>query len=130
MTIVNYESKLCDLLSFDPAIITVLNRFDIQLGVSDKTVTKVCEEKGIDKAFFTTMLNTFINKDYFPQEILSTFSAAKIIDYLTKTNNYYQYYQIPNIERNFAYLLSKSDANNSSLAIIQKFFFEVFNNFV
>ena len=34
MTIVNYESKLCDLLSFDPAIITVLNRFDIQLGVS------------------------------------------------------------------------------------------------
>ena len=42
MTIVNYESKLCDLLSFDPAIITVLNRFDIQLGVSDKTVTKVC----------------------------------------------------------------------------------------
>ena len=125
MTIVNYESKLCDLLSFDPAIITVLNRFDIQLGVSDKTVTKVCEEKGIDKAFFTTMLNTFINKDYFPQEILSTFSAAKIIDYLTKTNNYYQYYQIPNIERHFAYLLSKSDANNSSLAIIQKFFFEV-----
>lgn len=125
MTIVNYDTKLCDILSTDPSIITVLNRFGILLGVGDKTITKICQEKELDKVFFTTMLNTFINEEYFPQDVLCTFSASKIIDYLTKTNNYYQYVQIPNIERHFSYLIAKSDNQNNSLSIIQKFFFEV-----
>ena len=125
MTIVNYDSKLCDLLSSDPTIVTVFNRFGILLGVGDKTVSRICDDMGIDKAFFTTMLNTFINEEYFPQEMLCTFSATKIIEYLNKTNNYYQYYLIPNIQRHFGYLLAKSDASNKSLHIIQEFFFEV-----
>ncbi|MGM9803373.1 MAG: helix-turn-helix transcriptional regulator [Muribaculaceae bacterium] len=125
MQIVNPDSKLSDLLASDPAIITVLNRFGIMLGVSDKTISKICDDKGIDKAFLTTMLNTYINEDYFPQKMLSQFSANKIIDYLNKTNDYYLYYLIPNIERHLNYLLAKSDSGNSSLAIIQRFFLEV-----
>lgn len=125
MAIVNYDTKLCDILSTDPTIVTVLNRFGILLGVGDKTIYKICQEKKIDKVFFTTMLNTFINDEYFPQDVLCTFSASKIIDYLTKTNNYYQFFQIPNIERHFSYLIAKSSNENNSLSIIQKFFFEV-----
>lgn len=72
MTIVNYDTKLCDILSTDPTIVTVLNRFGILLGVGDKTIYKICQEEKIDKVFFTTMLNTFINDEYFPQDVLCT----------------------------------------------------------
>ncbi len=125
MQIVNIDSKICDLLSNDPTLITVINRFGITLGVGDKSIARICEEKNIDKTFLTTILNTFISEDYFPQEVLSAFSAEQIIGYLNKTNAYYEHYQIPNIERHFNFLIAKSSPENSSLAIIYKFFSEV-----
>ena len=127
MQVVNSESRLCELLVVDPTIITVLNRFGINLGVGDKTIQKVCEENEIDPTFLISILNTFINEDYFPLEVLGSFSAVEIINYLNKTNAYYLHFQIPNIERHFKYLMDKSNENNSSLIFIQQFFFEVRN---
>ncbi len=125
MQIVNIDTKICDLLSNDPTLITVINRFGITLGVGDKTIARICEEKNIDKTFLTTILNTFISEDYFPHEVLSAFSADQIIGYLNKTNAYYEHYNIPNIERHFNFLIANSSNENSTLAIIYKFFNEV-----
>jgi iron-sulfur cluster repair protein YtfE (RIC family) len=125
MSLVNTDTKLCDIVINDPSIVTVLNRFDIALGVGDKTVAKICQEKNLDKDFFTTILNTYINEEYFPEKILSSFSAKKIIDYLNKTNSYYEQFQIPNIESHFHLLISKSDTQNSNLELLRAFFFEV-----
>lgn len=125
MQIVNNDSKLCDLLTNEPTLVAVINRFGITLGVGDKTIARICDEKGIDKDFFTTILNTFINEDYFPDEVLGRYKAAYIVDYLNKTDAYYENYLIPNVERHFNFLMARGNGANSSLSIIYKFFLEV-----
>ncbi len=124
MPLIKGDTKLSDIVLEDPTIATVFYRFDIALGVGDNTVTSICQERNLDETFFTTILNTYISSDYFPEKILSTFKASIIIDYLTQTNAYYEHYQIPNIERHFNFLLQKSDPNNN-LGLMMNFFHEV-----
>lgn len=125
MALFKPENKLCDVVIADPSVITVINRFNISLGVGDKSISAICESKGIDTDFFITILNTFINEDYFPENILKSFKASKIIEYLNKTNAYYEMFQIPNIERHFNSLINKSDSENNNLELMRRFFLEL-----
>lgn len=125
MAVVDNKTRLCDLVLKDPNIITVYNRFGIKLGVEDKSISDVCTELGLDSAFFATILNVYLNEEYFPERILSTFSASTIVGYLKKTNKYYVNYQLPNIERHFNLLIGKSNMANCNLPLIKDFFNEV-----
>ena len=121
------NTKLSNIVIADPTTVTVLNRFGITLGVGDMTVEKICQVKKLDMDFFLTILNTYTDENYFPEKIMATFKAATIVDYLSKTNQYYQQFQLPNIERHFHLLISKSDPGNSNLSLMLKFFIEVKN---
>ena len=125
MTLINQDTKLCDIILQEPSTITVLDRFGISLGVGDARISDACYEHDIDVNFFTTILNTYINENYFPQTALLAFSASKIIDYLAKTNEYYEKNVIPNIERHVAFLISKTPSQNSNLVLMRQFFEEV-----
>ncbi len=127
MALINRDSKLSDIILNDPLTITVLDRFGISLGVGDKSVDDACREHGIDVKFFTAILNTFINENYFPQEALAQFSVAEIVDYLSKTNSYYEMYVLPNIERHFSFLIAKAPSHNNNLVIMKQFFDEMKN---
>ena len=121
MALINAETKLCDVILHVP----VINRFGIILGVGDKSIRTVCEEKNLDCEFFVTILNTFINEDYFPENRLKSFCATQIVDYLTQTNAYYEQFQIPNIERHFNFLINQSDSENNNLELMKQFFDEL-----
>ena len=125
MALINADCKLCDVILNEPSIIPVINRFGIILGVGDKSIRTVCEEKNLDCEFFVTILNTFINEDYFPENRLKSFCATQIVDYLTLTNSYYQQFQIPNIERHVNSLISQSDSDNNNLELMKQFFEEL-----
>lgn len=116
---------MSDVIIEDPSIITVLNRFNIYLGVGDKTVEQVCAEKQLDTDFFLTILNTFSNETYFPEKLLKNFNVKLIINYLNSTNSYYRQFIIPNIENHFNLLLKRSKDNNTNLELLMKFFLEV-----
>lgn len=105
-----------------PSLIPVINRFGIRLGLGDKSVKAICEEYRLDTDFLLTVINTFLNEEYFPEKKLQTFHTSQIIDYLTKTNQYYQRYQIPNIERHLGSFISMSTPGNNTLNLIGKFF--------
>lgn len=118
-------TKLCDVILHEPSVIPVINRFGIILGVGDKSIRTVCEEKNLDCEFFVTILNTFINEDYFPENRLKSFCATQIVNYLTQTNAYYEQFQIPNIERHFNFLINQSDSENNNLELMKQFFDEL-----
>ncbi|HIU39464.1 MAG TPA: helix-turn-helix transcriptional regulator, partial [Candidatus Limisoma intestinavium] len=59
MALVTPETKLCDVIIDEPSVIPVINRFDIELGVGDKTIKTICSEKSIDLNFFLLILNAF-----------------------------------------------------------------------
>lgn len=125
MALINRDSKLCDIILHDPSTITVLDRFGIALGVGDLNVEEACQKHGINVEFFTTILNTFINENYFPQYTMAQFSATEIVDYLIKTNNHYQQNVLPNIERHFSFLIAKAPSHNNNLVIMKQFFNEM-----
>ena len=124
MPLLSAETKLCEPRLGEPTLVPVSNRVGIYLGTGDKSIRTVCEGKGLDCHFFLTILNTFIDEAYFPEKRLQSFCAAQIVDYLTKTNLYYQRFQLPNIERHMNSLIEKSDTDNNNLEWIRKFFIE------
>ncbi len=126
MSIISPESKLADvILMNEPSIVTIINRFGIPLGVGDLSIAGICERHGLDKVFFTTILNTYINPDYFPEKVLSSFRAQTIIDFLATTNAYYEHILIPNVERHFTLLVNRASSQNSKVALMLQFFTEV-----
>lgn len=125
MAIITKDIKLCDIVLNEPTTITVLNRFNIYLGLGDYTVESICNKCNIDINFFTSILNTYINENYFPEELLKSFTLNSIIVYCEKTNNYYQNLLIPNIERHFDALVMRSINGNNNLRLLRNFFDEV-----
>lgn len=114
--------QLSEVVEEHPSLIPVINRFGIRLGLGDKSVRTICEEYRLDTDFLLTMINTFLNEEYFPEKKLQTFHTSQIIDYLTKTNQYYLRYQLPNIERHLGSFISMSAPGNNTLSLIGKFF--------
>ncbi len=129
MPLVYSNMQLSEVVEEHPSLIPVINRFGIRLGLGDKSVKTVCDEYKLDTDFLLTVINTFLNEEYFPEKKLQTFHTSQIIDYLTKTNQYYQRYQIPNIERHLGSFIAMSTPGNNSLNLIGKFFSSFKNEF-
>lgn len=116
MALVTPDTKLCEVIVDEPSVVPVINRFDIVLGVGDRTIKSICKEKGIDTSFFITILNAFIHESFFLENVTGAFNAGDVVDYLRN--------QLPNIERHFAALISRSDSNNN-LPLLFNFYREV-----
>ena len=124
MALVTPDTKLCEVIVDEPSVVPLINRFDIVLGVGDRTIKSICKEKVIDTSFFITILNAFIHESFFLENVTGAFNAGDVVDYLRKTNNSYLRNQLPNIERHFAALISRSDSNNN-LPLLFNFYREV-----
>ena len=122
MAIVYATMRLIEVVEEHPSLIPVINRFGIRLGLGDKSVRTLCEEHALDTDFLLTILNTYLNEEYFPEKKLQTFHISLLIDYLTKTNQDYLRYQLPNIERHLGYFIQQSPQGNQSLALLGRFF--------
>lgn len=122
MPLVYPNIQMSEVVEEYPSLIPVINRFGIRLGLGDKPVSHICEDHGLDTDFVLTVINTFLNEEYFPEKKLLTFHTSQIVDYLTKTNRYYERYQIPNIERHLGSFISISTPGNHTLNLIGKFF--------
>lgn len=116
------EDKLSKLIHSNQFLLPVINRFGIRLGFGDKTVAEVCADKEIDVNFFLTIVNTFTNKDYFPETELLSFSPVLLIEYLRKTHNYYFDYLFPEVERRLDKVLSGCEGSCTDLQLVKTFY--------
>jgi regulator of cell morphogenesis and NO signaling len=114
--------QLSEVVEEYPSLIPVIYRFGIHLGVGDDSIQMICEKQNLNTDFFLTMINTFLNEDYFPEKKLQGFHTSQIVNYLIKTNHYYQRHQLPNIERHLRSFIQMSDPDNNSLILIEKIF--------
>ncbi len=123
MALYNRESKLSEAILNHPQLIPVVNRLGVRLGVGDHTIGSICSREHIDADFFLSVINTFLDPDYFPVNARDTFTREKTVDYLRKTSFYYVKVQIPNIRRHFGSLISRSGEDNN-LVQLHRFFEE------
>jgi regulator of cell morphogenesis and NO signaling len=119
------STQLADAIHQNIFLLPVLNRFGIQLGFGNKTVEQICTEQGINIQFFLEIVNSFLDKDYFPQSELQLFPLSLIIDYITRSHTFYTKFKLPQIDGMINKLLENANAaNKKSYKLIQEFFSE------
>jgi len=122
--LINKNLPLADMLLTNIDLLSILRRFDIKLGVSDKTIAEICMENNINVDFFLVIVNIFNNPNYFPAAKLQAFSIDLIIDFLKKSHHYYNQEMIPAIENLIHQLRWTDNEHERNLQILQKFFNE------
>lgn len=126
MTLLDKETRLADALMGYPELIPVVGRLGISPGVAEKTVATICREHSVDVNFFLAVANTFIDKDYFPSNAEGKFPLELTAAYLRKTSDFYSSVQLPNIDRHFDSLISRSGTDNN-LEMLRGFYHDVRN---
>lgn len=121
---------LSDLISESHFLVPIINRFGVKLGVADLTVSEVCEKHNLNEEFFLTILNTYLNEDFFPEKKLQKFDIDLVADYLKRTDMYYIHGNLPNIEKHLNAFIAMSDPENKQLTLIRKMFFEFKEKFL
>ena len=121
MALYNVDSKLSDAIMAHPSLIPVVNRLGVTLGVGDLSIGAVCSLTHISPDFFLSVINTFVDEEYFPANASGAFSLEMTVDYLQKTSSFYLNVQLPNIDRHFSSLIARSGEDNN-LQMLQKFY--------
>ena len=118
----NKTDKMAFLLQTNYHLVPVFHRFGFQLGFGNKTVEQLCNENEINTDFFLAIVNTFHNRNFFPEKKLLSFSPLLIIDYLKKTHQYYRTYSLPKIETILHSLLTGVQKEDRDMQMIEKFY--------
>lgn len=123
MALYTRDTLLADALISNPQLIPVVHRLGVKLGVGRNSIGSICSSLHIDADFFLSIVNTFLNEDYFPA-LPSRFDPDMTVGYLRETGNYYRLVQIPNIERHFVPLIKTSGLDNN-LSLLIEFFNQI-----
>ena len=93
------DSRLSDLITAHPSLLSLLSRLGISLGFGDRSIADVCEESGVDTAFFLLICNVYTFNNYVPSTaaILGT-DMTGLVPYLEKSHKYYVEKRLPHIE--------------------------------
>ena len=116
------KDRLVEIIHQNHLLLPILNRFDIHLGVQNKTITDVAKENNINRDFLMVILNAFHNKEYFPVIELQKFSLKLIIDYLKKTHQYYLSYIFPKLEYLLERIIQSYTNEEKNIDIINSFY--------
>ncbi|MBR5169934.1 MAG: hemerythrin domain-containing protein [Muribaculaceae bacterium] len=93
------EARLSDLITAHPSLLALLPRLGISLGFGDRSIADVCEESGVDTAFFLLICNVYTFNNYVPSTaaILGT-DMTGLVSYLERSHKYYVEKRLPHIE--------------------------------
>jgi regulator of cell morphogenesis and NO signaling len=119
---ITQDLKMADLIHLNYEILSVLKRFNMALGFGDKTVAQVCNKHEVNVVFFLEIANSFIDKDYFPQNKLMEQNVEDILFYLKNTHQFYMRKKIPEIGRLIDDL--DFDTDNEKYKLLVRNFFE------
>lgn len=115
--------KLADILLTNYSLLTVLPRFEIQLGFGDKSLSDVCKQYNVNEVFFLLVCNVYTFDSYLPErKTLSTLEVASLIEYLQRSHHYYINDRIFKLENKLDSM--GAFCSEAHHRIIQSFFYE------
>lgn len=118
----NPSMKMADIISSNYTLITVLPRFEIQLGFGEATVDTICKQAEVDTNLFLLVCNIYTFTDYAPQLNSAKFSVDSLIAYLHKSHEYYLNKKINSIEARLYHISETYQPQHKE--ILLKFFEE------
>lgn len=94
-------TKMADLITEHYNILLLMLRFEIPLGVGEKSVREVCIEHDVDEHTFLFIVNYLLHKGEVDTEHLHhDLSLSLIIRYLRNSHNYFLDYRLPTLKVN------------------------------
>lgn len=118
---INKDSSLRNVLELNETLSKVTQQFNILDVDKEKQLSQLCEEQGVDTAFFIEILNVFNDTSYFPKMQLGSFPIPIIIDYLKRTHKYYLNKRLLEIEQS----ISVTYTNDVMAKFLQEFFLKI-----
>ncbi len=88
---------MSDLVSDHYAVLQVMSRFGIALGVGDRTIGEVCNDNQVDATTFLAVVN--LTLDPAAQPDIASVSVRTLTDYLRNAHRYFLDFRLPSIRR-------------------------------
>ncbi len=118
--------KMADLVCRNNKLLSLLSRFEINLGFGDKSVREVCDMYNVNIRFFLLICNVYCEEDFTPHtEDIRCVDIDSMIKYLLTSHNYYLNERIPHIEEHFDRII---EACPPKYAVPLKRFFDEYKN--
>ncbi|MBN2668995.1 MAG: hemerythrin domain-containing protein [Bacteroidales bacterium] len=127
--IITKTFKMAELIHDNFELLSVLRKFNIPLGFSEKTVDEVCAEHRINTDFFLEIVNSFNDSEYFPQNKMRAHDVEDILFYLRNTHKIYLNKKVPEIADLIEKLEFPKD-HEKNKALLKNFFNEYRQEFI
>ena len=116
------DDKMYELLADSERLLQVVSRFDVPLGVGEKTIEQICNENSIDTQTFLAIVN-FTKTGGISSVKEGGIDLKTLCSYLLRTHTYMLNFFLPHIRRHLIDALGSSESNDVTFLII-KFFDE------
>lgn len=116
---------MCDLVSEHYAVLQVMSRFGISLGVGDKSIGEVCTENKVDATTFLAVVNLMFDPASTTE--IEAISVRTLTNYLHNAHRYFLDFRLPAIRRKLieAVNCSQHDVAFAIMRYYDEYFAEV-----
>ena len=96
-TFVKADLKMADLIEENPYLLLMLQHFNMDFTVADKTIAQLCTEYNISENVFITLANLYNGHHYKSGKPLSAAEIRSILAFLQNSHTYYRDDSYPQI---------------------------------
>jgi len=116
--------KMADLIDGNPYLLMMLQHFNIDFRVSDRTVLQLCAQYDISELLFISIANLYNGSGSREVQPFSKKDLLQVIDFLKSSHNYYRFDKYPQISTCIRQL--QENHPEKELKLLEKFFNEYF----
>lgn len=111
----NSAMRMRDLIADNSLLLKVISRFGIALGFGNKTVSQVCDAKGIDTPTLLCVANFISGR---PADI-DTVSLTELMGYLQRAHSYFLDFMLPDIRRRLISVIGCSSPDEVGFLVLR-----------
>ncbi|MEA5130087.1 MAG: hypothetical protein VB074_18125 [Proteiniphilum sp.] len=116
--------KMADLIDGNPYLLLMLQHFNIDFRVSDRTVSQLCNQYDISEQLFISIANLYNGSGIRGERPFTRKDLLQVIDFLKSTHDYYRFDKYPQISTYIRQL--QENHPEKELKLLEKFFNEYF----
>jgi len=120
--------KMTDLIEENPALLLMMQHFNMDFMVDDYTVDILCQQYDVNPALFISVANLYNGLRPKKELVLTESDFLQIIQFLRNSHVYYRKYKYPEIS---AYITNlQKDSSTKELKLLEQFFNNYFEEVI
>jgi regulator of cell morphogenesis and NO signaling len=127
-TYLNPQLNISDIVLENPRMFLMLEHFNINVPLDEKTVYEICTENNIDAELFLTIANLYRDVTFTPVVQFNYDKVLSIISFLKKSHHYYISEIYPEISEIIKQMYAVN--RNEEISLVEKFFNDYFDEVV